>query len=179
MRRTCRSERIRALHGDCNRTDFVHVNPRAEVPALVDGEFSLYDSTVICEYLGERYPDPPLCPRDPKLRAECRLIEDLADTQLDAALYTVTVVEFGRHEVNQAMHDAAGRDISRIYDELEQRLAYRPYLCGDYCSRTSPWPRISWWPCSSASILARHIRSSPVGSTAYNSARQSPATTPT
>ena len=25
-------ERVRALHGDCNRTDFMHVNPRAEVP---------------------------------------------------------------------------------------------------------------------------------------------------
>jgi len=30
-------ERVRALHGDCNRTDFLHVNPRAEVPALVAG----------------------------------------------------------------------------------------------------------------------------------------------
>ena len=32
-------ERVRALHGDCNRTDFLHVNPRAEVPALVEGNF--------------------------------------------------------------------------------------------------------------------------------------------
>ena len=31
-------ERVRAVHGDCDRTDFVHVNPRAEVPALVDGD---------------------------------------------------------------------------------------------------------------------------------------------
>jgi hypothetical protein len=40
-------ERVRALHGDCNRTDFLHVNPRAEVPALVDGELSLYDAATI------------------------------------------------------------------------------------------------------------------------------------
>lgn len=58
-------ERVRALHGDCNRTDFVEVNPRAEVPALVDGTFSLYDSTVICEYLEDRYPEPPVYPVDP------------------------------------------------------------------------------------------------------------------
>ena len=38
-------ERIRALHGDCDRTDFLHVNPRAEVPALLDGDCALYDST--------------------------------------------------------------------------------------------------------------------------------------
>jgi glutathione S-transferase len=78
-------ERVRALHGDCNRTDFVHVNPRAEVPALVDGDFSLFDSTVICEYLEDRYPAPPIYPRDPQRRAACRLLEDVADTQFDAA----------------------------------------------------------------------------------------------
>src|SRR5437899_5819503 len=36
-------ERIRALHGDCNRTDFLDVNPRAEVPALVDGDLRFDD----------------------------------------------------------------------------------------------------------------------------------------
>lgn len=44
-------ERVRALHGDCSRTDFVDVNPRAEVPALSDDDSAIYDSTVICEYL--------------------------------------------------------------------------------------------------------------------------------
>ncbi len=74
------------------------MNPRAEVPALVDGDFALYDSTVICEYLEDRYPEPAIYPRDPRLRAECRLLEDLADTQLDAAAYAVTLVEYGRGE---------------------------------------------------------------------------------
>ena len=71
-------ERVRALHGDCNRTDFLHVNPRAEVPALVDGTFQLFDSTVICEYIEDRYPHPPLYPKNAERRATCRLIEDLS-----------------------------------------------------------------------------------------------------
>jgi glutathione S-transferase/RNA polymerase-associated protein len=125
-------ERVRALHGDCNRTDFVHVNPRAEVPALVDGELSIYDSTVICEYLEDRYPQPPLYPTDPARRARCRLVEDLADTQLDAAMYAVAVVEMGRHEANPALHDAAARDLGRLYDELERALGREPFLCGEY-----------------------------------------------
>lgn len=125
-------ERVRALHGDCNRTDFLHVNPRAEVPALVDDDFSLYDSTVICEYLEDRYPQPALYPRDPRRRAACRLIEDLADTQLDAALYAVTLVEFGRGESHSAMHEAAARDITRLSDELERRLGDGPFFCGDF-----------------------------------------------
>jgi glutathione S-transferase len=125
-------ERVRALHGDCNRTDFVHVNPRAEVPAIVDGSFSLYDSTIICEYLEDRFPEPAIYPRDPRLRAECRLLEDIADTQLDAAAYAVAVVELGRGESHPAMHEAVSRDLRRLYDELERRLGDRPFFCGDF-----------------------------------------------
>jgi glutathione S-transferase len=125
-------ERVRALHGDCNRTDFMHVNPRAEVPALVDGDFSLYDSTIICEYLEDRYPEPPLYPRDPRSRAQCRLIEDLADTQLDAALYAVAIVEMGRRESQPTMHEAASQDLRRLYDELERRLDERPFFGGAF-----------------------------------------------
>jgi glutathione S-transferase len=125
-------ERVRALHGDCNRTDFVHVNPRAEVPALVDGDFSLFDSTIICEYLEDRHPEPPLYPRDPRRRATCRLVEDLADTQLDAALYAVTILEFGRGESHPAMRAAAARDLARIADVLEAQLGDQAYFCGDF-----------------------------------------------
>ena len=124
-------ERVRALHGDCNRTDFLDVNPRAEVPALVDGDFKLYDSTIICEYLEERQPEPRLFPRDARARATCRLIEDLADTQIDAALYAVTIVEFGRGESHPAMHEAAARDLTRLADELEARLGGGPFFCGE------------------------------------------------
>ena len=125
-------ERVRALHGDCNRTDFLHVNPRAEVPALVDGDFSFYDSTIICEYLENRYPEPALYPRDPRRRAECRLLEDLADTQLDAATYAVAIVELGRRESHPALHDTAGRDLVRLYDDLEGRLGRGPFFCGEF-----------------------------------------------
>lgn len=125
-------ERVRALHGDCNRTDFVHVNPRAEVPALVDGEVSLFDSTVICEYLEESHPEPALYPREPARRAHCRLVEDLADTQLDAATYAVAVVELGRGESHPGMHAAAARDLERLYSELERLLGNATFLCGDY-----------------------------------------------
>ena len=125
-------ERVRALHGDCNRTDFLDVNPRAEVPALVDGDFALYDSTVICEYLEDRNPEPRLYPASARLRAKCRLVEDLADTQLDAAMYAIALVEFGRQERHPAMHDAAARDMTRLYDELERQLGDGDFFCGTY-----------------------------------------------
>lgn len=124
--------RERALHGDCNRKDFLDVNPRAEVPALLDDEVALYDSTVICEYLEDCHPEPALYPADARLRARCRLIEDLADTQLDAALYAVTVIEFGRNERHSGMRAAAARDVARIFDELERHLGASDFFCGAY-----------------------------------------------
>jgi RNA polymerase-associated protein len=68
------------------RTDgpFVAANPRAEVPALVDGDISIFESTIIMEYIEERWPEPALLPRDPAARARARMIEEVCDTQYEA-----------------------------------------------------------------------------------------------
>ncbi len=54
-------------------------NPKGQVPVLIDGDLTLFDSTLIFEYLEDAYPDPPLYPRDAKERARCRLLELIAD----------------------------------------------------------------------------------------------------
>jgi glutathione S-transferase len=54
-------------------------NPKGQVPVLVDGDLTLYDSTVILEYLEDAYPAQPLLPRLPKARAMCRQLELFAD----------------------------------------------------------------------------------------------------
>jgi glutathione S-transferase len=59
-------------------------------------------------------------------------VEDLADTQLDAAVYAVSVVEFGRGEVDPAMHKASQADMGRLYDEMERLLGAGPFFCGSY-----------------------------------------------
>ena len=41
------------------------INPRVEVPVLTDGPTQIFDSTVIMEYIEERWPEPPLLPREP------------------------------------------------------------------------------------------------------------------
>lgn len=53
--------------------DLVDLNPYNSVPTLVDRDLVLYDTNVICEYLDERYPHPPLMPVDPMSRARLRL----------------------------------------------------------------------------------------------------------
>ncbi len=53
--------------------DLLDLNPYHSVPTLVDRDLVLYDTSVICEYLDERYPHPPLMPVDPLSRARLRL----------------------------------------------------------------------------------------------------------
>src|SRR5215475_5626256 len=54
-------------------------NPKGQVPVLVDGDLTLFDSTLIFEYLEEAYPRPPLWPAEAKARARGRLVELAAD----------------------------------------------------------------------------------------------------
>src|SRR5712671_6086889 len=54
-------------------------NPKAQVPVLVDGDLTLFDSTLIFEYLEDTRPKPALWPADPKMRARARLVELTAD----------------------------------------------------------------------------------------------------
>ncbi len=37
--------------------DFAAANPRAEVPVLIDGEVRIFDSTIILEYIEDKWPD--------------------------------------------------------------------------------------------------------------------------
>lgn len=53
--------------------DLVDLNPYASTPTLVDRDLVLFDSSVVCEYLDERYPHPPLMPIDPQSRASLRV----------------------------------------------------------------------------------------------------------
>lgn len=53
--------------------DVMDLNPYGNAPTLVDRDLALYDSRIICEYLDERFPHPPLLPVDPVSRAGSRL----------------------------------------------------------------------------------------------------------
>ena len=48
--------------------DYLGLNPRGEVPTLVDGDCVVYDTVSILRYVDERLPGPPLTPADPAAR---------------------------------------------------------------------------------------------------------------
>src|SRR5690348_7328436 len=64
-------------------TEFLKANPRGEVPALIDGDTALFDSTIILEYIEDKWPKPPMLPAEPALRAKARTIEEVMDTHFE------------------------------------------------------------------------------------------------
>jgi len=111
--------------------DVVAINPKAQVPCLVDGDVTLYDSTLILEYLEDRYPSPPLMPRDPAGRARCRLLELEADEVVFPHLWTLIDTRFYPGGDPAAGGEAAA-GIRAYHERLARALGQRDFLCGDF-----------------------------------------------
>ena len=62
--------------------EYLKINPKGVVPALDHDGRIVIESTLICEYLDECFPQPRLVPEDPFLRARMRLWSKAVDEQL-------------------------------------------------------------------------------------------------
>jgi len=115
--------------------DVVALNPKAQVPVLVDGELAIYDSTLIFEYLEDRYPAPALYPQDVAGRVRCRQLEAAADEILFPHVWTLIDQGFypagagGRDEERLA---GARAGVARFCEERDKELAGRRWLCGEF-----------------------------------------------
>jgi len=113
-------------------------NPKAQVPVLVDGDLTLFDSTVIAEYLEDAYPERPLFPREPKARARCRLLELYGDEVLFAPVLKIGYRTEPPHpDPNlQAIREEEGRQADAMilarYTDLQTELGDKEYFCGAF-----------------------------------------------
>ncbi|HEY7945940.1 MAG: glutathione S-transferase family protein [Burkholderiales bacterium] len=116
--------------GDTRKPEFVALNPRHRVPVLVDGDFVLYESSAIVEYLDEAYPGrgAPLFPGDARTRAITRRIIREVDDDFDAALDPLTTQAFSKkpdERDSKAIADAR----KAVVDEL---ALFTRAMRGDY-----------------------------------------------
>ena len=114
--------------------DFFTANPRSEVPVLIDGYVRIFDSTIILEYLEERWPQPPLLPKDPAKRAFARMTEDVCDTQYEAMNWGFgELLWFKRASgaLEERLRAEAARQTKIMQDWLSGRLGDAPWFGGD------------------------------------------------
>ena len=118
--------------------EFGRLSPLRRIPVLIDGDLVLTDSTVICEYLEEAYPEPRLLPREPKERARARWLEEFADTRLGDVfiwgLFYPKVVSprvWGDPVDDARIEKSLSADIPAALDYLERELPESGYCFGD------------------------------------------------
>lgn len=114
--------------------EFAQASPRHEVPALVDGGFTLFDSTVILEYLEDKWPEPPLRPRDPAAAARGRMIEEVCDTQFEAinwALTEIRVMKRAEGALAERMLSHAADELAGLRRWLGRSFGEGPWFDGD------------------------------------------------
>ncbi|HEX9452960.1 MAG TPA: glutathione S-transferase family protein [Candidatus Binatia bacterium] len=110
-------------------------NPYGKIPVLDDDGKILFESCIINEYLEEKYPNPPLMPKEPYLRARGRILVDYALNYLHEPYWAL------RGEIMMKKHEAE-RDqkiIAETRAELAKRLAYletelgdKPFMLGEF-----------------------------------------------
>ncbi len=109
-------------------SDFLKRSPLGRIPALEDEQGrSLADSTVIAEYLEERFPTPALFPRDPYDRARVRWFDEYADGGMAPSL--TAKVFFQR--VISAKLIKGGCDEAVVQSGLKELPTFLAYLEGE------------------------------------------------
>ncbi|HEY5336844.1 MAG TPA: glutathione S-transferase family protein [Rhizomicrobium sp.] len=114
-------------------TAFLKSNPRGEVPSLIDGDLSIFDSTIILEYIEDKWPTPPMLPKDAAARARVRMIEEVMDTSFEPINWGMGEIHwFKRAEGERArtLEASAHAQARGLYDWLTRQLGDSEWFGG-------------------------------------------------
>jgi glutathione S-transferase len=109
--------------------EVARINPKRQVPVLVDGDLEIFDSTQIFEYFETIRPEPALWPAEPRERALARLLEHKSDE-----VYFPPIIRL--MGLQNAPDDPAAVDARNsalgFYDEMERTIGEQEWLAGRY-----------------------------------------------
>src|SRR3954454_11349462 len=118
--------------------EFRRLSPLCRIPVLIDCDFSISDSSVICAYLDDAYSGVRLFPDNPRDRARARWFEEFADTRLgDAIIWglfyqkIVHPLVWGEPGDQARIAKSLDEDIPAALDYLERELPAAGFLFGD------------------------------------------------
>lgn len=116
---------------------FERLSPLRRIPVLIEGDFAISDSSVICAWLDEAYPARPLLPASVDDRARARWLEEYADTRLgDVFIWglfyqkVVRPIVWGEPGDEARVAKTLSEDVPRELDYLEGQLPADGWLFG-------------------------------------------------
>ncbi|MBN9085541.1 MAG: glutathione S-transferase family protein [Reyranella sp.] len=109
--------------------EVLRINPKRQVPVLVDGDLEIFDSTQIFEYLETIRPEPALWPADPKARARARLLEHTSDEVYFPPIVRLMGLQSTPDDPAAVEARAAA---TAFYDTMERAIGTQGWLAGSY-----------------------------------------------
>jgi glutathione S-transferase len=131
------------------------LNPLGRIPLLMDDEVTLADSSVICQYLEDRYPQPALYPAGIAARARARWLEEYADTHMRDVILVNLFFEiatkpfiWGAQPDPALVERARDEQLPGILAYLEGQIPEDGFLCGDFSiadiAIAAPFRNLRW-----------------------------------
>lgn len=112
-----------------NKPDwFEEVSPYSKVPVLRHGDVTIYESSIVNEYLDEMFPDPALMPRDAGERARARVWIDFDNVKFVPAFYKVLLEQ--DHDRRAALAETITDALRFIETSALGARAQGPYWLG-------------------------------------------------
>lgn len=109
--------------------EVARINPKRQVPVLIDGDLEIFDSTQIFEYFETARPEPALWPSEPKARARARLLEHKSDEVYFPPI--IRLMGLQATPADPAAVDARASAV-RFYGEMEESIAGKDWLADRY-----------------------------------------------
>jgi glutathione S-transferase len=117
---------------------FSQMSPVRRIPVLIDEQVTLADSSVICQYLEDRYPEPTLYPADIVDRARARWLEEFADSRMGEVfiwrLFNQVAIKptvWGEQTDKAVVEKTLQEDMPQVLDYLETQVPVKGFLFGD------------------------------------------------
>jgi hypothetical protein len=131
------------LRADEHKTpQFLALNPYGKVPVVIDEGSVIYESTVVNEYLEDRFPESALMPRTPLGRAEVWLWEDYGDNAFLAPAEAIFIHDKGWRTFEPERLEQMRQQIREVLARLRSLRVWRSSsrVGSSWCVTISAWP---------------------------------------
>ena len=140
--------RVSFADSEQRKPDYLAINPKGRVPALVDNGFVVTENPAILRYIARRFPTAALWPDDPRDEARCTEWMAWCSSTIHVAYAHVRRAErYATSDAAQADVVETGRKaVRKTWEQVERKLAASasPWAAGEGYSVADPYLFVFW-----------------------------------